>query len=484
MKRIVGVATAALLSAAVANAQYWKALGKGTIGPTEIQTLYGDSSSNSLLAGGTFMWIMNENDTVLGMGQAAWDGTRWDSVATRIQPISGNNSTNQTHWFLRFEGRLYACGFFGFQNSDGTWNNNLARLDEVNQHWENLGCNYQFMTGLTTLVPKQPQTTLYATGYMGSICGYPESCVFRYDGSAFHVWEPFNLIPDGNDNYVGTIFDFQGKTYMTCSLPDPVDGSGFVSFLRWNGSIWEHVPGWNTLSPIKEILIHDDTLYVAGTFSLADGGPGNLVAAFSNDQWNNMDGGLQYLWAPMSGAALDLEWFHGELWASGFFNRASDMPASSIAKWNGHQWCVPPGDFRQTNYNEIARLVDMTVWRDSLYVCGSIAYIDWQPAYQVAQWIGGDAMGDCSTVGMDEAGGQVGHLTATPLPGGTAWRVQFPYAGNWVLDVYDALGRHIMQNHSNGKAMELNLPAGPAGVLILRACGEEGTIYQAKLLRP
>ncbi|MCB0774620.1 MAG: hypothetical protein KDB93_14740, partial [Flavobacteriales bacterium] len=96
------------------------------------------------------------------------------------------------------------------------------------------------------MVPKSPQNTLYATGYMGSICGYPESCVFRYDGSAFHVWEPFNQIPQGlNDAYVGTIFDFQGKTYMTCSLPDPVDGSGFVSFLRWNGTAWEHVPGWN-----------------------------------------------------------------------------------------------------------------------------------------------------------------------------------------------------------------------------------------------
>jgi hypothetical protein len=324
------------------------------------------------------MWIKNDTDTVLGMGQAAWNGTRWDSLATRIQPISGNNSTAPTHWFLRFGGRLYACGFFGFQVPDGTWNNNLARLDETNQRWENLGCNIPFLTGITTLVPKEPDTTLYATGYLGyasEFCGYPPSCVFRYDGSAFHIWEPFNQIPDDEDNYVGTVFDFHGKTYMSCSLPDPT-GPGFVSFIRWNGSSWEHVPGWNTLSPIKEILIHDDTLYVAGTFSLADGGPGNLVAAFDGENWSDMGGGLSYTWAPMSGAALDLEWWHGELWTCGLFNLAGGIPANSIAHWDGHRWCVPPGVFRQSNYNYLSTLEDMAVWRDSLYVCGSIAYID------------------------------------------------------------------------------------------------------------
>ncbi|MBZ0206411.1 MAG: hypothetical protein K8H89_08805, partial [Flavobacteriales bacterium] len=179
-------------------------------------------------------------------------------------------------------------------------NKSFARLDESTMHWEALECtNPDIASGLVTLVPKEPQNTLYATGYTGSLCGYPESCVFRYDGSAFHIWEPFNQIPEGNDRYVGTVFDFQGKTYMTCSLPDPVDGSGWVSFIRWNGTAWEHVPGWNTLSPIKDISIRNDTLYVAGTFTMADGGPGNLVAAFNGEQWNNMGGGLYYDPVPM-----------------------------------------------------------------------------------------------------------------------------------------------------------------------------------------
>lgn len=481
MKRIPAMLAAALVCVA-ASAQYWRALGRGVVGPTEVQTLYGDSISDRLLAGGTFMWILNLEDTVLGMGQAAWNGVRWDSIATRIQPISGNNSTDQTHWFLRFDGRLYACGFFGFQVPDGSWNNNLARLDESSLHWENLGCNVPFLTGITTLVPKEPQNTLYATGYMGSLCGYPESCVFRYDGSAFHIWEPFNLIPEGNDRYVGTIFDFQGKTYMTCSLPDPVDGSGFVSFLRWNGTAWEHVPGWNTLSTIKEILIRNDTLYVAGTFSLADGGPGNLVAAFSNDQWNDMGGGLAYTPVAMSGAALDLEWWHGALLVSGFFNRAGNVPCSAIAKWNGHQWCNLPGEILWQN-NAPPTIIDMAIWRDSLYICGGINTIDGDTIRQVAQWIGGDAVGDCSTVGILVTGTAQPVLQATPLSTPGQWLVHFPGQGPWVLNAFDAMGRKVDRWRATGSVV-VDLSGQAPGIYLLRAVGPERALQSTKLVRP
>jgi hypothetical protein len=339
---------------------------------------------------------------------------------------------------------------------------------------------------METLVPKEPQNTLYATGHMGSICGYPQSCVFRYDGSAFHVWEPFNQIPDGNDNYVGTVFDFQGKTYMTCALRDPL-GPGYVSFLRWNGSSWEHVPGWNTLSPIKDISIHNDTLYVAGTFTVADGGPGNLVAAFSNDQWSDMGGGLYYTPVPMSGAALDLEWFHGKLWACGLFNLAGGIPAHSIAHWDGHNWCIPPGDFRQSNYNYISGLLDMAVWRDSLYVCGSIAYIDWQPAYQVAQWIGGDAVEACSqATGVEEnqLAGADG-LWVAPLPGDANWSIQLPHQGPWTVEVYDATGHLVMSMKPNGETLALNLVANAPGIYLIRAVPpNSGACRTTRIARP
>jgi len=152
-------------TAALPQPPYWRAMGRGTVGPTEIQTLYGDSVSGRLLAGGTFLRIMNDQDTVLAYGQAAWNGLRWDSLAHRIQLSGSGNMTQQTFWFLRFQGRLYACGGFSFLAEDSIWNNALARLNEQTHHWEALECINPNQSNLLTLVPKAPDSTLYATGY-------------------------------------------------------------------------------------------------------------------------------------------------------------------------------------------------------------------------------------------------------------------------------------------------------------------------------
>jgi len=480
MKRRTLVMAAALLGAA-AQAQYWKALGRGTLGPTEVQTLFGDSISDRLLAGGTFMWIMNDQDTVLGMGQAAWNGTRWDSLAHRIQEYGGGNGAQQTFWFLRFNDHLYACGGFTLPITNGPFNRYLARLNEQSGYWEPLECTNTSEDGMMTWVPQKPGTTLYATGYLGSICGYPESCVFRYDGSAFHPWPPFDQIPDYPNNHVGTVFDFQGYTYMTGLFRDPV-GSGWASFLRWNGTTWEHVPGWNILDPIKEILVHNGTLFVAGTFRTATGGPGNLVASFDGAAWNDLGGGLAYTPVPMSGAALDLEWYHGNLMACGRFNLAGDAPCTSIAQWDGQRWCALAGDLRG-NQGSIPGLSDMAIWRDSLYVCGGITTVDGDTMLQVIQWIGGDALGECSTTGIQQPGSSE-ELSISPLPTPGQWAVHLPKRGNWQLVAYNAGGQQVGQWRTPGTELTIDLAAHPPGLYLLRTLSGEGELLSTKLFVP
>jgi len=477
MKRAVLMFTAFATFLGAANAQYWKAMGRGTIGPTEIQTLYGDSVSDRLLAGGPFLKIMNDVDTILAYGQAAWDGHEWDSIAHRIAPAEG-----QTFLFLRFQGKLYSCGGYIFLTPDGEANASFARLNEETQYWEALECINADFGGMLTLVPKVPDTTLYATGYTGSICGYPLSCVFRYDGSAFHIWEPFNQIPADNDNYVGYVFNYQGMTYMTGSFRDPL-GPGYVTFLRYNGTAWEHVPGWNTLSPIKAILIQSNTLYVAGAFRLATGGPGDLIASFDGVNWNGMGDGLLYTPVPMSSVVWDLKWFHGELLACGLFSRAGNVPCTSIAQWNGNRWCALPGDIRWQN-NAYPMLEDMAIWRDSLYICGGINTIDGDTIRQVAQWIGGDAVGECSTVGMNEPVAHSSALGVYPLDEPGSWNVQFPKAGRWTLCAFDALGRPVGTWHSSGPSLILDLNAQVPGMYLLRASSTTGELRSAKVIRP
>lgn len=482
MNWLVTMAAAALFSAA-AQAQDWKALGRGTIGVNEVQTLYGDSISDRLLAGGTFLHIMNELDTVQGFGQAAWNGTRWDSLATRVQEYLGSEIADQTYWFLRFEGSLYACGGFILPSNDGIYNRYIARLNGQTNQWEDLGCNNPSDGGMQTLVPKIPDTTMYATGFYGSVCGYPESCVFRYDGSAFHIWEPFDQIPYESGNYVGFVFSYKGYTYMTGSYRDPLS-NGYVNLMRWNGASWEYVPGWNTnAGAIKELLLHNDTLYVGGTFKLATGGPGNLVASFDGESWNDLGGGLEYSLIQQNAAVLGLQWYHGNLVASGFFDTAGNAPCTSIAKWDGQRWCGFPGDIRWKN-NALPVLYEMAVWRDSLYVCGGINTVDGDTMRQVIQWLGGDADGACSSIGISETEANASGLVLVPTGEEGHWTTHLPSSGTWLLSAYNMAGLQVGTWQAEGATKAIDLSENGRGLYLIRATNSSNQQFVTKLINP
>ncbi len=467
-------------SAATAQ-PFWKALGRGTVFGREVQTIYGDAILDRLLIGGTFISMMNDTDTILGIGQAAWNGIRWDSLAHRIQPITGN-SAQQTFWFIRFQERLYSCGNYVMSSITGTENLSFARLDELAMRWNPLECVNSPQSELVTLAPKEPQgESIYATGFSYSICGYPAASVFRYDGTAFYEWEPWSLITPADANYAGLVFDFQGYTYVSGFFPAP-DGSGIRFFMRFNGTMWEDIPGWNNARVVKEILIQDDLLYVAGTFLESEGAPGNAIAVFDGTTWNNMDGGLTLAPAPNSVAALTMQWYHGKLYVGGQFDHAGGVPLGTggMAVWDGETWSSMPGQFytSPTQPNG-ARIADITVWRDSLYICGSFQTVDDQPVRQVAQYIGGDE--DLIPVGLSEERPKA-TFTLSPNPTNGPLRLQGVPHGAQRVVVRDALGRIAHVQSSNHYQLETGHL--PAGTYLLQVVDTGGAVMgQARFVR-
>ena len=482
MRRFPSLLLAGLFGTA-GYAQYWKNVGLGPtgIGPPQVTTLFADTVTDQLLAGGPFFFMANEEDTVLGVGQAAWNGFRWDSLATRITPDNSLEVAPDTYWFLRYQGRLYACGNFYFPTPDG-YNKNFARLNEQTTEWEALECINTGFSGLTSLVPKEPQDILYATGPQGDLCQmFPPTCVYTYDGAVFARWEPFDLIAEVNNRRVTYIFEYKDKTYMVGLFPDPT-GPGTASFLRYNGIGWEHVPGWgNLIASIWDYSVRNDTLYVAGDFQSTTGGPGNLVASFDGEQWSNMGGGMSAEETVYQGTMKALQWFHGELWACGLFDHAGGVSASGIAKWDGHQWCVPPGAF--FNYPDWPpTLNDMAVWRDSLYVCGIFTVVGGVPINKVAQWAGGDEVENCGVVGISEKPIPLRlRITST---GAGQWNVHFPFNGNWTLTAYDATGRQVGTWSTTRSGQPINLARQASGIYLLRATEAGGTVLSGKVYRP
>ncbi|MGV9013647.1 MAG: hypothetical protein ACOH13_13720, partial [Flavobacteriales bacterium] len=355
---------------------------------------------------------MNIEDTVEAHGQAVWNGMRWDSLAHRITPGHG-----QTLGFIRYQSALYSFGANGFFTPDNEVNYSFARLNEQTEYWEALECLNSPWNGLTQLVPRFANPVLYATGYPGTLCDQETSNVYVYDGSAFTPWAPFDQVEYDIGNYVSSVFDYKGKTYVAGDFRDPL-GSGYSTFMRWNGTEWEYVPGWNNSGILRNFLVNNDTLYVTGGFRTITGAPGNLVASFDGDTWNDLGGGLAYEPNVATGAGFDIGMYHGDLVVTGQFNRAGGIEVDRIAKWDGHRWWGYPGDFQGGSL-----IYSLAVWRDTLYICGGFNSIDGEPIRQVAQWIGGDAVGECSTVGVaEEAAARP--LSIVPLAGAAQWEVR------------------------------------------------------------
>lgn len=456
---------------------YWKAMGNGCNAPSEIQTLFGDSLGTQLLAGGTFETILNATDAVLANGIAAWDGLRWDSLGNRISP-----SVAQTYWFLRYEDELYACGNWGFQVQPGDVNWGLARYEESSSSWMPLAClNENISGGVNQLVPKEPQSgSIYATGWGGTLCGFPAACVYRYDGSAFYEWEPWALIPPDNDNYVGYVFQFQGMTYMTGGFENP-NVPGLAYFMRYNGSAWEDVPGWNNAPAIKDILIRNNTLYVAGNFKQSMGAPGNRVASFDGTTWNDMDGGLSLSSAPNFGTAMTLEWYHDKLYVGGFFDEAAgEQLGGGLAAWDGMQWLALPGQFTSSPpIDGGAIILDITTWRDSLYICGGFSFIDGDTINDVAQFIGSDD--DLVPVGVREAEAVAPFAVAPNPVNETLFLINAPEHARSFM-ILDHLGRCALSGAWQGSSFHVSsLRAGP---YVLVAKDQSGAIIgSARLIK-
>lgn len=461
-------------------AQSWRALGRGKVGNNSIQTIYGDSHGDRLLIGGDFVYILNDTDTVLAIGQASWNGFRWDSLAHRIQPWEPGTGCAAVRNYITYEGGLYAIGTFPLNDGLLPWNVGLARLNEENRRWERLECVKPSNSGLGNLVPADPVgSSLYLTGLSTSICGYPQSCVFRYDGSAFHIWEPWNLIPEHSSNWARFVFDFRGHTYLTGQFRDPL-GPGFVSFLRWNGASWEYVPGWGAYArSINDMSIRNDTLYVSGNFRIATGGPGNCIAYFDGAHWNDMGGGVSFAPSPANASCLVMQWHRDALWVSGQMDHAGGIPIDGVAKWNGRQWCSVPGDFHDPI--GLDRVLDITVWRDSLYVCGGFISIDGAPIRHVAQWIGGDAVLACSApVGVPEPDQSAFGLSPNPVR--DRLRIQGSAVAGARFEISDATGRLVRAGALHGNEADA-MGLRPGAYHLLLRSPDGGLLWRARFIK-
>jgi len=467
-------------------AQYWTPLRNGLPNNTGgARVVVGDSTRDRLLVGSPTKWIIEGNDTLTIVGISQWDGARWDTLPGRVQSDQGStqNGCSPVNNLIRYRGKLYANGSFRFLTDDGVWNDAIAKWDDTEQKWKELECLNPTIGGMYSMFHVPPNDTMYFTGYTGSVCGYPESCVFAYDGSAFYPFAPFgDWVGIPGSEYVGFVFRFQGTLYMTGLFDNPITGD-FHGFLRYTGSNWETVPGFTTPAPIKDVLIHDDKLYMCGYFFTNTGAPGNMVTVFDGETWSDMSGGLRYSMPDGTlGNCYDLHEWNDDIYVGGQFYYAGGVPAENVARWDGHQWCGMGGTYAtETPIGHVNGIGD---WRDTLYIAGAFTTIDGDTMNKVAKWLG--VVENCSpAVSVPEQRVASQPIIPVLLDPEGVWQFSVP-DGVTEFTVHDAMGRLVLeQNLPPGTTRQtVDLRNSNSGVYMLRCVGSMGLQGCSKLQRP
>ena len=463
-----------------ASAQYWASLANGKPSPIgQVNVLFGDTVVwDRLLMGGTFGLLDIGTDTVYCNGAGMWDGIAWDTLPAPVPYYDTGLLGGPIYEFLRWRDELYCVG--GYTQLVGTEvNAAFSKWNPDSVRWDPLECINDDTYGMLVFVSTDDPDTSFITGYAGTLCGHPVSNAFMYTGDTIMPWPPIFDFPRSNGDYTGRIFKYQDQYYMTGLRTDSITNISY-SFMRYTGAAWEPVPGWNTLATIKDVVFHDNRIYVCGTFFTEQGAPGNMVAAFDGMEWDSLGGGMREGWPNGTlGYVQDLHWWKDTLYAVGQFNYIGDgAQAHNAARWDGSKWCGLGGYFS----NQVPGsgvLFTVTNWGDSIYVGGGFVTIDNDSMMSVARWLGN--VENCSTpVGVQEPPQQPEELFVWPNPAHTA--LYFGTNGVAQVTVLDATGRTVLsQPLAHGTALDVTFLV--SGCYAVRVRDNHGSFRVARFLK-
>lgn len=156
------------------------------------------------------------------------------------------------------------------------------------------------------------------------------------------------------------------------------------SIARWDGTTWRNVAKgleFAIMPLINDMLVYKDKLYITGTFSIVDTITTNGIAYWDGESWHKCGEGLRDV-NLNRGSGYTLAVHQDTLYVGGTFEWAGDSAVKNVAKWDGNQWYpVGNGLFNPVGYTSIDKLIS---YNDKLLAIGNFAvdsvsnYAYWQ----------------------------------------------------------------------------------------------------------
>ena len=180
-------------------------------------------------------------------------------------------------------------------------------------------------------------------------------------------------------NYISKILDGNFYEQISQKSIDPND--------RWI-SMNHEIPGTNGI--VSTIIRHGDYIFVGGSFTIISNITANNIAMFHvpSGTWSALGSGVSggefnCFGHCILSLSVDKD---GNLYAGGWFDKAGDVEANRIAKWNGDHWSALGSGITggtQSKVNTIA--IDN---ENNIYVAGQFTTAGSISANNIAKWDG------------------------------------------------------------------------------------------------
>jgi hypothetical protein len=334
---VIGGAFSSVNGVAATNLAQWDGTTWSPVGGSvngQVNCLFvvaNQSGGNDLIVGGSFSTAGSVSVT----GIARWNGTNWTRVGSALPAGMGGASVNGVTQLQ--DGRLVAVGRWGSAVP------NVVALNPSTNAWQGIAPSLpQTPLAVATIANGE----LYVGGPAMTIGGSNFGGVVRWTGTGWarpgsgvnglvNVLTPlFN----GNLAVGGTFTDF----FAGVGTP------GRIAI--WNPNVGVANPGWSELSggvnaPVRSIIeLSDRSLLVGGDFTIAGTGPGAVFASrlarYNGTAWSGAGNGLENSPAPLAANADTLTQLpDNSVFVGGQFTSADGLAANSIARFSPP---VPP----------------------------------------------------------------------------------------------------------------------------------------------
>ncbi|MEI6852994.1 MAG: T9SS type A sorting domain-containing protein [Bacteroidota bacterium] len=444
------------------SAQHWAEMGNFDNG---ILSFYEDTVSDELFIGGGFYYY--NTDTLVGI--AKWNGHNmttlgcgiaWDCITMNLTGNIGSPTG-----IIRYKNNIFLTG--SFVKAGNKIVNGITMWDGSN--WNNFNSGLKDRSGGMGigLGFKIINDTLYLLGIFDSIAGIKAHSLAKFDGnhwSEVHNLPSINIPIQMSPNWISDIEYYQNEIYACGNFYNT--SMDIYNIIKWDGSNWVSVGNGirGSMISLNKMLVYHGRLIVAGMFTSNQypGNPGDNISSWDGSQWIDMIGGTDDI-------VKDIRVHNDTLYACGTFEHAGGIPADHIARWDGTKWCG-----FGSNFNNVINTLDF--YHDTLFIGGGFWTIDGDSIMRFAKWIGGSYIDSCgSSIGIEQNEDQQQLVSIFPNPANNTLNI-VGIAANAIAEVYDISGKLILTPKLI--TPQLDISALAQGMYFIKLTTKEGSVVR------